>query len=195
MNQFITVNSNTCIGCGTCLLGCSEAHARVGKQDQPRLHLVKTRDVSASVACHHCMGAPCAKVCPVNAIRQREDGCIVVDEKTCVGCKLCAIACPFGAVHMSGTSIAGVVGTEYPTPTFVASLSPILQWEIGVYACAVKCDLCSFKEEGPSCVSVCPTRSIRLIDEGSMEKISAEKHKRAAVLGDFVADPYVLRST
>jgi hydrogenase-4 component A len=96
---------------------------------------------------------------------------------------------------MSGTSIAGVAGTEYLTPTFVASLSPILQWEIGVYACAVKCDLCSFKEEGPSCVSVCPTRSARLFDEDSMEKITAEKHERAAVLGDFVADGYVLRST
>jgi hydrogenase-4 component A len=140
------------------------------------------------------MGAPCVKVCPVNAIRQCEDGCVAVDEKTCVGCKLCAIACPFGAVHMGGTPISGVAGIEYPTPTFVASTSPILQWEIGVYACAVKCDLCSFKEEGPSCVSVCPTRSIRLIDEESRERISAEKHRRAAVLGDFVADPYVLRS-
>jgi hydrogenase-4 component A len=95
---------------------------------------------------------------------------------------------------MSGTPIAGVAGYEYPTPGFIASLSPILQWEIGVYACAVKCDLCSFKEGGPSCVSVCPTRAIQLIDEGSTRRLSAEKHKRAAaVLDGTVTD--VLRST
>lgn len=175
MEQFITVAPQRCIGCGTCLLACSEAHKQAGRQDMPRLNLIKTRDVSAVVSCHHCVSAPCQKVCPVDAIRQSEDGCVVVDEKRCIGCKLCAIACPFGAVLMSGTPVAGVEGIEYPTPTFIASLSPILQWEAGVYSCAIKCDLCNFKEQGPSCIDVCPTHAIQLINEDTTKAIRIAK--------------------
>ena len=189
MDQFIAVDPQRCIGCGTCLLACSEAHKKVGRQDYPRLNLIKTRDVSATVACHHCISAPCQKVCPVDSIQQQEDGCVVVDERRCIGCKLCAIACPFGAILMSGTPIAGVEGIEYPTPTFVASLSPILQWEVGVYSCAVKCDLCSFKEQGPSCLDVCPTRAIHLVNEESTQAINnAKRRVNAAVFDGLITN-------
>nr|VXZ81280.1 Hydrogenase-4 component A [Klebsiella pneumoniae] len=52
--------------------------------------------------CHHCEDAPCATVCPVNAI-QRVDGAVQLNESLCVSCKLCGIACPFGAIEFSGS--------------------------------------------------------------------------------------------
>lgn len=165
MNRFIAINPDQCIGCGTCRAACSEGHRQVGLQSEPRLSLVMTRDVSAAVTCHHCEGAPCLEVCPVNAI-SRDEGSIQVNEQTCIGCKLCGIVCPFGAIHPSGTSIAGVAGVMTPTPTFPKSMSPLLQWEIGVVTCAVKCDLCSYDPEGgPHCVSACPTKALEYVEE------------------------------
>ena len=46
-----------------------------------------------------CEDAPCARVCPVGAIRlNRETGAYEVDEDRCLGCKMCSLVCPFSAV-------------------------------------------------------------------------------------------------
>lgn len=184
MNRFIAINPDRCIGCGTCRAACSEGHKLVGLQGEPRLSMVMTKDVSAAVTCHHCEGAPCLEICPVNAIT-RENGSIQVNEQTCIGCKLCGIACPFGAIHPSGTSIAGVAGMMVSTPTFPKSLSPLLQWEIGVYTCAVKCDLCSYDPEGgPHCVPACPTNALTyVVDEGLSEQVKDRRIEAAVNQG------------
>lgn len=179
MNRFIAIHPDRCIGCGTCRAACSAGHREVGLQGEPRLSLVMTRDVSAAVTCHHCEGAPCLQVCPVSAI-YRQDGAIVVNEQRCVGCRLCAIACPFGAIHPSGTSIAGVAGMAVKTPTFPAGLDPILQWEVGVYTCAVKCDLCGYDEAGPQCVSACPTSALEYVTPQIVEEEKRERNRHAA---------------
>jgi Fe-S-cluster-containing dehydrogenase component len=37
-------------------------------------------------------------VCPTGASHKRaEDGIVLVNPDTCIGCKLCAWACPYGA--------------------------------------------------------------------------------------------------
>lgn len=135
MNRFIDINPERCIGCGTCQSACADAHRMQGLQDTPRLALVKTGGISAALACHHCEGAPCAEVCPVNAIEHDGDR-IHVKEQECIGCRLCAIACPFGAIHPDGTSIAGVAGMCDPTPSYPKSLSSLLTWAPGqVHLC------------------------------------------------------------
>ena len=178
MNRFITINPSRCVACGTCRAECSEGHRKAGLQSEPRLALYESREVVASLTCHHCSGAPCLRVCPVNAIRRDGDGCIRVDEHICIGCKLCAVTCPFGAIHMSGTSIAGVAGISYNTPTFPASTNPIIQWEVGVYAAAVKCDLCAYDMCNPHCVRACPTNALRLVeDAGDAAEINDKRVK------------------
>lgn len=179
VNRSISINPEKCIGCGTCRAACSEGHKEAGLQSEPRLSLVMTRDISAAVTCHHCEGAPCLAVCPVGAI-VREDGAVQVNEQTCIGCKLCAIACPFGAIHPSGTSIAGVAGIKYNTPSYPASMSTLLTWDAGVYTCAVKCDLCSFDDKGPHCVAACPTDALELVDEKTGAAQMRERRERAA---------------
>ena len=138
--------------------------------------------MTAAVACHQCEGAPCLEVCPVNAI-VREHSSIHVHEQECVGCRLCAIACPFGAIHPSGTSIAGVAGFAEETPIHPKSLSSLLVWDPGVYTCAVKCDLCYFDEQGPNCVRACPTRALALVTGETAEELACAKRDRAAVEG------------
>ena len=68
----------------------------------PRLRVMRNEKESAPQLCHHCEDAPCAGVCPVNAIT-RVDGAVQLNESLCVSCKLCGIACPFGAIEFSGS--------------------------------------------------------------------------------------------
>ena len=56
----------------------------------------------------HCEDAPCVTVCPTGASYKRtEDGIVLVNEDWCIGCGLCAWACPYGAREMD--EVAGVM--------------------------------------------------------------------------------------
>ena len=49
-------------------------------------------------SCLHCEEAPCVTVCPTGASYKRaDDGIVLVNEDACIGCGLCAWACPYGA--------------------------------------------------------------------------------------------------
>lgn len=52
-------------------------------------------------SCLHCDDAPCVTVCPTGASYKRQsDGIVLVNEDHCIGCGLCAWACPYGAREM-----------------------------------------------------------------------------------------------
>jgi Fe-S-cluster-containing hydrogenase component 2 len=55
--------------------------------------------LSVPVVCQQCEDPPCAAICPVQAIvRDPETDAVIVDGDLCVGCQMCVVACPFGAV-------------------------------------------------------------------------------------------------
>ena len=162
MNRFVIADSTLCIGCHTCEAACSETHRQHGLQSMPRLRVMLNEKESAPQLCHHCEDAPCAVVCPVNAIT-RVDGAVQLNESLCVSCKLCGIACPFGAIEFSGSPPARV--------------STLLDWVPGIRAIAVKCDLCSFDEQGPACVRMCPTKALHLVDNTDIARVSKRKRE------------------
>ena len=47
--------------------------------------------------CQHCAEPPCVDVCPTGASMKRVDGIVLVDKHTCIGCRYCVMACPYGA--------------------------------------------------------------------------------------------------
>lgn len=187
MNTFIAIEPDRCIGCGTCLAACSHGQRVAGLQAEPRLALTFAPQVTAAVTCHQCEGAPCLAVCPVDAIA-RTDEAVVVNEQACIGCKLCAIVCPFGAIHPAGTSTAGVAGIAFETPSQPRGTSPLLAWSIGVYTCAVKCDLCSTydPEGGPHCVRACPTNALFVRDATTLGDARKDKMKAAATANQIM---------
>jgi electron transport protein HydN len=183
MNRFIVTEPAKCIGCRTCEMACSLAHATgaipgasavldtravasvAPHNFAPRLQVVRTLEVSTPVTCRHCEDAPCAAACPNRAIFTRDDT-VQVDQSRCIGCKSCVLACPFGAMKVVtrpvARSIAGLVVAD------------------GVDARAEKCDLCSGRAAGPACAQVCPTDALHVMDAASIEATAALRRLRAA---------------
>jgi Fe-S-cluster-containing dehydrogenase component len=56
------------------------------------------RTLNMPMSCMHCEQADCVTVCPTGASYKRaEDGIVLIDPEKCMGCNLCAWACPYGA--------------------------------------------------------------------------------------------------
>ncbi len=190
MNRFVIADPKLCMGCHTCEAACAETHRLHGLQSMPRLKVMRNATESAPQMCHHCEDAPCAGVCPVNAIT-RVDGAVQLNESLCVSCKLCGIACPFGAIEFSGSRPMHIPANANspkapPAPPAPARVSTLLDWVPGVRAIAVKCDLCSFDEDGPACVRTCPTKALRVVDNNDLT--AANKRKRQLTLGASLGD-------
>ncbi|WP_127956561.1 4Fe-4S binding protein [Serratia microhaemolytica] len=161
MNKLIVADAEKCIGCRTCELACALAHGQSTKlQPQnfmPRLQIVKTRHVSVPIICHQCENAPCAKVCPHDAI-VRADGYWEVIQSRCIGCKSCVVACPFGAINV----VLSAQETKEPCGE------------------AHKCDLCHDHASGPACINVCPTDALTLVNDSDLQQMVSAKQLRTA---------------
>ncbi|ADT87203.1 4Fe-4S dicluster domain-containing protein [Vibrio sp. Vb2880] len=173
MNRFVFADANKCIGCRTCEVACAISHQDEGigtLQDResflPRLEVIKNAHVTTPVMCRQCDDAPCAQVCPNNAI-VHEDGYIKVIQSRCIGCKTCAIACPYGAMNVVTTMIE-----DTSRSALFARKVPKSQ--------AIKCDLCSHRTNGPACMEVCPTGAISLIEPEEIHQTSQSKREAAA---------------
>ncbi|MGN7611035.1 4Fe-4S dicluster domain-containing protein [Magnetococcales bacterium HHB-1] len=53
------------------------------------------------IQCQQCNDPPCVQACPVEATWQEQDGMVVVDYNWCIGCRYCAVSCPYGARHFN----------------------------------------------------------------------------------------------
>ena len=126
----LAIDLDTCVGCHACVISCKEWNTSnygeplsdidpYGKDPVGsflnRVHTfeAKLADNPAQIihfpkSCLHCDEAPCVTVCPTGASYKREeDGIVLVNEAWCIGCGLCAWACPYGAREMD--EVAGVM--------------------------------------------------------------------------------------
>jgi molybdopterin-containing oxidoreductase family iron-sulfur binding subunit len=97
------IDQQKCIGCCACNLSCNaENNLPPGVVYRPvlRQEVGKYPNVARIFTpkpCMHCDNPPCVPVCPVKATWKREDGTVVVDYETCIGCRNCLEACPYNA--------------------------------------------------------------------------------------------------
>ncbi|EYD78164.1 Anaerobic dimethyl sulfoxide reductase chain B [Rubellimicrobium mesophilum DSM 19309] len=165
----LVIDLDTCVGCQACVVACkgwnTENYGAPLSDLDPygaspegtflnRVHAYECtpKDAPAQIvhfprSCLHCEDAPCVTVCPTGASYKRaEDGIVLVNEDACMGCGLCAWACPYGAREMD--AVAGVMK---------------------------KCTLCvdrigneNLPEEDriPACVRTCPTGARHFGDLG-----------------------------
>ena len=106
---------STCVGCHACVVACASENATepggfwrqivTFNEDRhehlPVFHL--------SLACNHCLDAPCERHCPALAIaRDDRTGAVLIDALRCIGCRYCSWVCPYDAPRFDAGR--GVVG-------------------------------------------------------------------------------------
>lgn len=154
MNTFIVADAMECIGCHACEIACVLAHHQENWPQNrcdflPRIHLVGKGEITRTVTCHHCINAPCVASCPVDALTFHADS-VQLDERRCIGCKSCAIACPFGVIEMVDA---------------VAQKCDLCHQRVS---------------GGQACVEACPTKALRLMDDKGLLQLQKVRQRRSA---------------
>ena len=99
----MAIDMERCIACLKCVEGCKE------ENDTDRgthwMHVFRYNDSKFEEdregylprPCQHCSEPSCAYVCPTHARYKRtDDGIVLTNYDTCIGCKYCQVACPYG---------------------------------------------------------------------------------------------------
>ena len=101
MKKTMVIDPYKCTGCCRCESVCSLVKTGAVSVTNARVNVVRY-DMEAffyPVLCLHCETPYCALVCPSGALRKNPDtGIVDLDQEKCVGCKMCLVACPFGAI-------------------------------------------------------------------------------------------------
>ena len=126
-----------CNGCRVCEAICSFVKEGEFNPVKSRGKIVMIVDnqirYSVRISCLQCEEAPCKTICPRNAISINDAGIKIVNEVKCIGCRLCEIVCPIGAIAVNPDT-----------------------------GKAIKCDLCTSFEE-PPCVKYCYPEALRYL--------------------------------
>lgn len=134
-----------CLACKTCEIICAVGHSRSKdflaalKEEEislPRITIYGQKQRNFPVACRHCDEPACVDACIAAALtKDPKTGKILYDKDKCVGCWMCVMVCPYGAIR--------------PNPKTKKT---------------IRCDLCE-DIDTPRCLEACPVKAIVIEDE------------------------------
>lgn len=140
-------NMDKCVGCKACQMACKNEYGLEPEVNWRRVYPFREDPGNPernflSVACNHCENPECMRVCPVGAYSKREDGIVVQNHDKCIGCRLCTMACPYGAARYSPK-----------------------------HRKASKCELCKDRLDAglkPACVQACSMGALNVVEIGTL---------------------------
>lgn len=107
MHKSLIIDAGKCTSCLQCEMACSYEHTGAFNPSRSRIKIIEVGHGERSIpyTCTQCADAWCQKACPTGAITVNlATGAKVVNNATCVGCKVCTIACPFGTINFDQIS-------------------------------------------------------------------------------------------
>jgi formate dehydrogenase beta subunit len=170
-------DATKCIGCKACVAACTDANdlevdtgASGGLWQAPvdlngntktLIKYYEEGDERSFIKqqCMHCLDPACAAACMLGALKKREWGAVTYNVDTCIGCRYCQMACPFGVPRFEWTKV----------------LTPKI----------VKCEFCMHRlKEGkePACTETCPREAVIF---GNRADLLREAHRRIDEKPDF----------
>ncbi len=102
----MVIDLNTCVGCNACMVSCAMENQTPVWNDNKWRTYVHDKEIGSGDdiqrrffprLCNHCDNPPCMSVCPTGATYKMDNGIVKVDEDLCMGCRACAMACPYDA--------------------------------------------------------------------------------------------------
>lgn len=150
----MVIDLDRCTRCDDCVRACATTH-----ENNPRFvrHGIRHGSYMIANACMHCADPVCMLGCPTGAIhRVVSGGQIVINDLTCIGCKVCATNCPYENIRM--VEIRGADGRLVEDRE---KGGPILK--------ATKCDLCVDQPSGPACQRACPHDALIRLNTNQIE--------------------------
>ncbi|HMF96120.1 MAG TPA: NrfD/PsrC family molybdoenzyme membrane anchor subunit [Vicinamibacterales bacterium] len=165
-NYGFAIDLRKCIGCHACTIACKAEHDipigvnRCWVKTVETGTFPSTRRLFFPVLCNQCDAAPCARICPTNALYRRRDGIVDLHGDACIGCRACMVACPYDQLFIDPNTRT-----------------------------AEKCNFCANRVENdllPACVSVCPTEC-RIF--GDLDDPAGEVARIAQAQGAAVRKP------
>ena len=191
------IDTNKCkSGCNDCVSACADENGwknqtrnneelpnevRVQWMRKVELKGKKTgREVSLPVMCQHCEKPPCVDVCPTGASFKRDDGIVLVDKHTCIGCRYCMMACPYKARSFVHSPV------EFHDDYMPRGMGTV-----------ESCTFCVHlvdKNKSPACVSSCNEKAIMFGDLNDKNSDISKRVSQVAsrqIRGDLRTDPGV----
>ncbi|MHA1894563.1 MAG: 4Fe-4S dicluster domain-containing protein [Candidatus Helarchaeota archaeon] len=137
VKKVIKAYPDKCVNCKLCEISCSMTKEGKIFPLYSRIEIIDFSPlIKFPVQCYHCDEPLCAKICPTNSLyRDPKNGLIKFNYETCIHCRKCAEACPFGSIS------------------------------IGIDGRVFKCNQCEEILDGaPQCVLSCPYGALEYIE-------------------------------
>ncbi len=158
------IDMDRCTRCDDCVKACAAGH-----DNNPRFirHGPIFDHYMVANACMQCTDPVCMIGCPTGAIHRRGDeGQVVINDATCIGCATCADSCPYDNIRM-----VSIRDEQESRILNQKTLSPVLR--------ATKCDLCAEQMRGvaPACQTACPHDALIRMDMRDKTALAAWLHQ------------------
>jgi len=103
IKKVIKAYPEKCLDCKLCVMSCSITKVGIISPLDSRIEIINYSPmIKFPVQCYHCDEPLCAKICPTNSLnRDPKDGLIKFDFDTCIHCRKCVDACPFGSISVA----------------------------------------------------------------------------------------------
>ena len=170
----LLIDTTRCTDCTVCVTACHAENGVIGHDRPPTdaqwIRKVSLRDKRTGrvetlpLMCQHCEHPPCVDVCPTGASFKRADGIVLVDKHSCIGCRYCVLACPYGArsfIHET------VTGQKPDVPRGKGTVE--------------SCTLCVHRidrDEKPACVEACTRDGGKAMVFGDLNDSAGELQQR-----------------